>query len=412
MRPPARLLDLTRLMSRLGKGQPTGVDRVEAAYLAELTARNDPAFGLLRSKAGYLLLNKAGMTRFQALFQAQMPLPAPDMLSRLMHRHDPVLAAAETATRRLAIGRSLSSRLPKLLRRHLSEGFTYFNTGHANLGTRSLAALRAGGAGKRVVLIHDTIPLDHPEYSRPDRIDGFRDKLRATALGADLVLHSANTTRQQTEAHFHRFGRVPPGLMAPLGVLPAPPPGPAPRDRPYFVTLGTIEPRKNHAFLLDIWEQLHRILPQSEIPLLLIIGRRGWSNTPVFARLDNLGPLQSTVFEMPDLPDTTVTTLMAHARALLFPSFVEGYGLPPLEAAQLGTAVIVPPLPIYRETLGRYPVYAALDDSYSWMETIIRLKDGIATQEEAGPGQADMVRQAVTLPRWSDHFNLVLSSDC
>ncbi|RUS60112.1 glycosyltransferase family 1 protein [Pseudorhodobacter sp. E13] len=410
MPPPARLLDLTRLMSRLGKGQPTGVDRVEAAYLAELLVRPDIVFGLIRSKAGYLLLDRAGMARFQTMVETQAPLPAPDMLSRLLRRGDPPLAAAETAARGLATARCLPIRLPALLRRHLPAGFTYLNTGHAHLGARSLAANRAGGAGKCVVLIHDTIPLDHPEYSRPDRIENFRAKLAATAAGADLVIHSAQCTRQQTEAHFARFGRVPPGLTAPLGLAPPPPVGAPDRSTPYFVTLGTIEPRKNHAFLLDLWDQLYRTLPASDMPHLLIIGRRGWSNAPVFARLDNLGPLRDFVFELADMPDAEVTTLLAHARALLFPSFVEGYGLPPLEAAQLGTAVIVPPLPIYRETMGNYPVYAALKDSYSWLETIIRLKDGTTAQEQSGTGHADMVKQAATAPRWSDHFNLVLNS--
>lgn len=410
--PPARLLDLTRLMSRLGKGQPTGVDRVEAAYLAELLSRPDIVFGLLRSKAGYLLLDRSGMARFHALLQTQDPLPAPDLLSRLTRRSDPVLAAAESALRRFAIGRSLASRLPKLLQKHLPTGFTYLNTGHANLTPRTFQALLEAGAAKRVVLIHDTIPLDHPEYSRPDRIESFRAKLHTVATMADLVIHTANSTRQQTETHFQRFGRIPPGVTAPLGIAPPQPPGPPTRTRPYFVTLGTIEPRKNHALLLTLWDQMHRDLPSHEIPQLLIIGRRGWSNAGVFARLDNLGPLQDSVIELSGLPDAEVTTLLAHARALLFPSFVEGYGLPPLEAAQLGTAVIVPPLPIYRETLGHYPVYAALDDSYSWLETIIQLKDGTKAQGQTGLGQSDMDVQSAAIPRWPDHFNLVLNSTC
>ena len=92
----ARLLDLTRLLSRLGKGQPTGIDRVEAAYLAQFLALPDPAFGLIRSKLGYLLLDRSGMAGFQALLAPGSALPRADLMSRLTRRNDPVLAQAET----------------------------------------------------------------------------------------------------------------------------------------------------------------------------------------------------------------------------------------------------------------------------------------------------------------------------
>jgi glycosyltransferase involved in cell wall biosynthesis len=410
MSPPARLLDLTRLVSRLGKGKATGVDRVEAAYLAHLLALPDPVFALLRSKVGFMLLDRAGMARFNALYKSQGALPTPDLLSRLMRRSDPVLAAAETAARQLSIARCFPSRLPHLLRRYLPKGFTYLNTGHANLTEHSLSAIRTGGAGAVAVLIHDTIPLDHPEFARPDMIQAFRKKIAATSAHADLVIHSAMVTRTQTEKHFAEFGRVPKGITAPLGVTTPCPAKTTPREKPYFVALGTIEPRKNHALLLDIWERMHRDLPEAEIPHLFIIGRRGWLNVPVFARLDSLPFMNKTVFERAGLPDDEVAGLLASSQGLLFPSFVEGYGLPPLEAADLGTAVIVPPLPIYRETLGNYPVYAALDDSYSWMETIIRLKGGAGEQEHRALGQTEMARQAAFIPRWGDHFNIVLNS--
>jgi glycosyltransferase involved in cell wall biosynthesis len=105
-----------------------------------------------------------------------------------------------------------------------------------------------------------------------------------------------------------------------------------------------------------------------------------------------------------------VATLLAQARALLFPSFVEGYGLPPLEAASLGVAVIVPPLPIYLETLGDYPVYANLDDSYSWMETIIQLKDGRDIQGKSGAGRCNSAKHTLAdIPQWDAHFKIVLT---
>lgn len=394
MPPPARLLDLTRLVSRLGKGQPTGVDRVETAYLTQLLAMEVPCFALIRTKLGHLLLDRTGMAQFAALIGCGT-LPRADLLSLLTRRHDPHLARAETATRAFAMARARS--LPALLRRYLPHGFSYFNIGHANLSDATLLAVKTAG-GRISVLIHDTIPLDHPEYSRAETIPGFDRKLAAAAAHADLMIHSAETTRSQTETHLARHGRIPPGITSHLGILPLHPGAHAPRSHPYFVTLGTIEPRKNHAFLLDLWDQLHASLPQADIPHLLILGRRGWANRALLTRLDAHPHLNKSIFELPSLPDTPVATYLAHSCGLLFPSLVEGFGLPPLEAASLGASVVLPPLPIYRETLGNYPIYARLEDRYSWLETITRLKDG-----------SEYKKQAVKLPQWSRHFNTVLS---
>lgn len=405
--PPARLLDLTRLLSRLGKGQPTGVDRVEAAYLSHLLTLPSPVFALIRSKLGYLLLDQSGMATFQKLITGQAPLPRADFLSRVTRHNDPMLARAETALRRVAVARG--TRLRAMLQSHLPHGFSYLNTGHANLGAANLTAIKAAG-GKIVVLIHDTIPLDHPEFTRRETIARFDQKLAATAAHADLVIHSANITRAQTESHFLRHGRVPAGLVAPLGIGRLHPGHVSPREKPYFVTLGTIEPRKNHAFLLNLWQRMHDTLPEDEIPHLLILGRRGWASAELLHRLDTLPFRNRTVFELPNLPDDQVAGLLVQSRALLFPSFVEGYGLPPLEAASLGVAVVVPPLPVYQETLGDYPVYAALEDSYSWLETIIRLKDGAKVQDRAKQGQEGCENHAVKIPQWQVHFNTVLSN--
>ncbi|MFN3825557.1 MAG: glycosyltransferase [Pseudorhodobacter sp.] len=407
MRPPACLLDVTRVMSCLGRGPLTGVDRVESAWLAQLCAGTIPAFGLARTRAGALLLDAEGLDRLRLLLATPglrgKDLPPPDLLSRLTCRNDAQRARAETALRRLSCARAPVVLLSRLLRCRLPAGFAALNTGHANLSNSVMRALRQGGAGKIAVLIHDTIPLDHPEYTRPDIPPVFARKLAATAAHADLVIHTANATRAATETHFTRLGRVPPGVTAPLGLdLAAPdpdPPRPIPTDRPYFVTLGTIEPRKNHAFLLDLWETMLRDPPQ-QMPALLILGRRGWSNEAVFRRLDDPGPLRGHVFELPDIADSRAMGLLAASRGLLFPSLAEGYGLPPLEAAALGVPAILPPLPVYRETLGDYPVYHETSDVYAWMETI-----GALTANPAKP----TLLPSGGLPDWVGHCNRVLS---
>ncbi|MDT9702392.1 glycosyltransferase, partial [Streptomyces sp. P17] len=89
--------------------------------------------------------------------------------------------------------------------------------------------------------------------------------------------------------------------------------------RPRFVTLGTIEPRKNHALLLDVWDSLPPPRPQ-----LVVIGRRGWADQALFARI----AATPDVAEFNTLDDGQVAAVLTGAQALLMPSFAEGFGLP------------------------------------------------------------------------------------
>ena len=395
---PARLLDLTRLVSRLGRGPLTGIDRVEYAYLTNLAARPVPLFGLVRSAAGWLLLNTEGCRRLAALVVGQAELPPADLVSRLMHRKDPIRARAETAARQLAIARATRPGLARLLRR-LPQGASYLNVGHANLTDRSLAALARAGLSA-TVLIHDTIPLDHPEFARPGTVDPFRDRLAAVAAHATRVVHLTAAARALTEAQLARLGRVPPGLVAPNGVdLPKPDTTALPNGLdltpPYFVALGTIEPRKNHAFLLDLWQRL-----PAPVPRLFIIGNRGWADAALLARLDAL-PKDGPVQVLHGLTDGAVAALLAGARALLAPSLAEGFGLPPVEAASLGTPVIATDLAVTRELLGNMAVYLPPSDIYSWMEIIVR--------QASAPPIRSAEPPSWKAPTWGDHFKTVLS---
>ena len=64
--PAARLLDLTRLVSRVGRGPLTGIDRVELAYLDALLRQPEPLFALVRTTLGYVLLDRPGALALHA----------------------------------------------------------------------------------------------------------------------------------------------------------------------------------------------------------------------------------------------------------------------------------------------------------------------------------------------------------
>jgi len=387
---PARLLDLTRLVSRLGRGPLTGVDRVELAYLTHLLKDDVALFALVRTAAGYLLLDREGARGVAALADCVALGPA-DLLSRLTNRRDLHRARAETAVRRLAVARSLHLGLGRLVRR-VPRGASYLNVGHANLSDRALACLHGRFAVS--VLVHDTIPLDHPALARPDTVAPFARKIAAVATHADRVIHLTEDARRRTEAHLARAGRCPPGVTAPLGV-PQPKPGALPDgvQSPFYLTLGTIEPRKNHALLIDVWTRLAETAPP---PRLYVAGGRGWIAPDLFDRLAATPGL--TILS--GLDDGAVAALLQGAQALLCPTLAEGFGLPPVEAAALGTPVIASDLPVLREVMGDYAVYLDPTDSYSWAETI-------RAQMRGGAGGLRQTSRPP--PRWEDHFKTVLN---
>lgn len=394
---PARLLDLTRLIRRAGR-RPTGVDRVELAYLRHLSHESVPLFALVRTTLGYVLLGPDGVTQIAARLQGAEDWGRSDLLARFTVRAE-ALRRAESDLRRFALARARPRHLAWMLRRHLPDGFGYLNVGHSDLTAMTLRGVRQGGAGRIAVLIHDAIPLDFPQYQRPGLAEEFAAKLQRVRAHADLVIYNSADTRARVEHHMRAWGLLPPAVVAHLGVdLPNPgdlPAGIDPR-RPYFVALGTIEPRKGHDFLLDLWEEMGE-----DAPGLLICGARGWNNEAVFARLDALPP-GGPVRELSGLDDAQVAAVLQQARGLLFPSRAEGYGLPPVEATALGVPVISTDLPAIREVLGNIPVYAKETDRYQWLSAIKSLETGRLAQQEA-------VRVAdFTPPLWEDHFNLVL----
>lgn len=397
---PAYLIDLTRLVSRQGHSTLTGIDRVELAWLSHLLTFETPLFALVRTVAGCLVLPKSGAQMVADMATGHCKPDRLDLLSRMTRRGNPARGRAEALLRQHAIARVAVWRLGAALRSVLPDGALYLNLGHSNLSLPVMRALKSVPKLRLAAMIHDTIPLDHPDLSRADAPAAFAAKLAAVAAQADLVIHLSNATRLTTETHLARLGRVPFGIVAPLGItVAAPDPVALPPgldlSTPYYVALGTIEPRKNLSLLLDVWEKLSQ--DPAPVPRLFVLGSRGWADPSLLARLD---ARPKGVVELSGLTDPAVSALLCGARALLFPTLAEGFGLPPMEAAALGTPVIASDLPVIRELSGDYPVYLKPMDVYSWLETI---------RADAQTGNIGRTTQRPRLPTWEEHFQAVLT---
>lgn len=360
---PGYVLDVTRLVSRAGRVM-TGIDRVERAYLDHILTRDAPVGFVARAGRRMYRLTRSG-----------------------------ALALADACDHGQAFHLRAHARprwSPVALIRDLPRGSLYLSVGHANLSALRLS--RVGRAGfVRLAMLHDTIPLDLPQTQRAPAPRRFARKFRAMTRHCDGIICNSAATQADLLRH---APDAPPSVVAPLGVTLAAPEGwPAALDpnRPIFVALGTIEPRKEIGFLLDLWDQLAAPRPQ-----LALIGARGWAAPALLKRLDH--PPDGVV-ELGPLPDAQVAAVLSKARALLWPSQAEGYGLPPIEAAARGIPVLARPGAAIGEILGNIPIYPAQTDAYSWTKEILRLAHT----------QQPLRQMPVPAPSWDRHFKIVFN---
>lgn len=394
---PDLWLDVTRLLTRIGRGALTGIDRVEVAYLTE--ALEADAKFLCRTTRGFLLLDQTGGHALLDLSNGA-PMGRADWLSCVSLRGHKPRHKAEAILRQHAIARCRPSALPKLVQDHATPACTYVNVGHSNLSEVVLSTF-SDHPGTCVVLIHDLIPLTHPAYvadGLPDRFAGRIDRVRRYA---DLVICNSAVTQSDLSAHWSGQTDRPPQIVAHLGVTPRALSDDLDREPGHFVMLGTVEPRKNHALMLDVWEFLAQEMPRDKLPTLHIIGAIGWKVDGLVNRLVS-DPLfgQKIFLNGPHgtLDDAVVQDHLARATALLFPSLVEGYGYPPLEAALAGATPICSNLPVFQETLGDSAVYVDSNDAHSWLETIKQHFSGTPVKPEL---------TMLQVPTWAEHFEKV-----
>ncbi len=383
----------------MGRAVATGIDRVEIAYLRHVLDQGDrDSRFLMKTTRGFLLLSREGGAHLAAVLQGQAALGRADILSRLYGRGRHMRHRAEAALRPFAVDRAPNWGLRNMVRRQSKTDPIYINVGHANLSQRVLSAISAAHIPS-AVMIHDLIPLTHPETVVPDLPPRFAARIDTVRQYADLVICNSADTQQRLAAHWADAQRQPACVTARLGLPTLPDAASAAmRDPKSFVMLGTIEPRKNHTLILGVWERLAQEMPPEALPHLHIIGPRGWHDDAFFDRLTE-HPLNGTaIFEHGPLEEPRVQTHLSQATALLFPSLAEGYGYPPLEALAQGTLPIVSDLPVLRESLGVSAVYVPPNDAYSWYETIKKRLDGSLAEPDL---------TAAPRPSWRQHFETV-----
>ncbi len=353
---------------------PTGVDRVGLAYIEHYGAR------------ARAVLSEQG---FSALLSERNSQRIFEMLRSSSDRNK--LALRSIIAQTLALPHRANWAAPAVL----------LHTSHNGMEFKRYYRWMARRNTRTVFMVHDLIPLTHSEYCRPGVDASHRLRIRTALSHANALIANSQDTHDELAAEAERAQvPLPPTVVARLAPAPLQrKPYPAPLDGPYFVMLGTIEPRKNHWFMLHVWR---RLVEQhgDAAPRLVVIGRRGWECENVVDMLERCAPLRGFIVEESNCSDERLQALLQHARALLFPSFVEGYGLPLVEALMLGTPVVASDLGIFHEVAAEIPDYLDPLDGPGWMAKILSY---------ATTGSAERTAQVERIgtfrtPTWREHF--------
>lgn len=238
-----------------------------------------------------------------------------------------------------------------------------------------------------ILTVHDIIPLSHPWLI--DRWvavgKAFGESMRSLIQSADRILCVSDTTRQQLISRFHvderklrtvyqpcRFALDSASadteddatVLSRLGLS----------TKGYLLFVGAIEPKKNLTNLLLAMQEGKVRLP------LVVVGPYGWSCASERTMLEKM---KQTVFHVGYIRDSELSVLQRHAAAFVFPSLVEGFGLPPLEAFWHGVPCVLSDIPIFRELFLDYPTYVDPLSSASIASGIERAVSSSSRREEA-----------------------------
>lgn len=384
------ILDISRLISRVRYSTPSGVDRVEMAY----------ARGLTRLYGDALSFAAVHPTGLYGRVGRDVALAYLDELERRWTREDNGPRQRSIASVLPWLSRLLPGRVP----RSASDSRPIYIqvSPHHLTHTDKVRAILTKEQARFVCMVHDLIPIEFPEYARPSGAALHRKRMATVAACADAVIVNSAATGRSFQPWIVDSGRQIALHVALLGTEPMAAAVPATGEKPWFVCLGTIEPRKNHLLLLHLWRHLAETLPAQDVPKLVIIGKRGWENEQVLDMLDRCPALRPHVEEMSGCSDARLAALLRGARALLMPSFAEGFGMPVAEALSVGVPVICSDIAAHHEVGGDAPDYLDPLDGPGWKAAILDHASGGEIY------QRQMQRiSAWREPTWEQHMGIV-----
>lgn len=398
-------LDVTRTLAHRFNPTPTGIDRVEHAYIRWLLNEGEAQFPYARFIISTPIVH-AALTRYEmakilseieSLWIREYTSHGGSLYTDLCTALEQPISQDPTAVgirrfrgqeqkqskrRAYTAIAALCARHALAFRTFVSEARSfptiYLHSSHTQLDEPKLFAWTEAPGIHPAFFIHDLIPIDYPEFCGDTSDVKHKIRMRTVATRAHAILTNSDYTRERIEHYFTTQGLA----IAPIGMTHL---GNTiqeynqseldlPRAKvPYFVCLGTIEGRKNIAHLLNVWRDILSVHGPENTPRLVIVGRRGWRCQDVLATLDRSVQLAGAVLEVSGLKDVELASLLHGAAALIAPSLVEGYGLPPVEAVRRGIPVIASDIPAHREVLGESALFVGPSDGLALRDAVMAI---------------------------------------
>lgn len=225
---------------------------------------------------------------------------------------------------------------PLAMDRDFSGSHLYHSTGHLLPRLRTM---------RTVFTLHDVIPFLFPEHHLWQNKIFFEIMLPRFLQQADAIIAVSRNTKRDALRVLNlppdKIHVIPEGIDSQFAPVTDPHQLAAVRQRyslpqRFVLTVGTLEPRKNHTMLLHAFGALVAAEPDV---VLAIAGKRGWLYHDFLTALENSG-LEPHVRLLDHVPDTDLPALLSAASVFAFPSLYEGFGLPPLEAMACGAPVL------------------------------------------------------------------------
>lgn len=233
--------------------------------------------------------------------------------------------------------------------------------------------------GARIITVHDLTFLVVPQYAEPALARYLAKKLPRSIEQATVVLADSENTRKDLVSLL----RVPPEKIEVVyaGIDPTFTPV-TDKDRlnsvrskhgldaPFILNVGTLEPRKNLEGLLHAYALLRN---EGHLPhRLALAGGRGWLYQGIFRLVEELG-LRDSVSFLGYVAEEDLPVLLSLADVFVYPSFYEGFGLPPLEAMACGTPVVASTAPCLPEVLGDAALLVDPVDHHGMASAVLRV---------------------------------------
>jgi glycosyltransferase involved in cell wall biosynthesis len=346
-----------------------------------------------------LLGRRTGIGRYVAELVRALPAVAPDeelVLTAFTARGGRDLAPAVPPGVSVR-SRPVPARVLRAAWAHSERPRVQWLTGNLDVFHGTNFVLPPTGRSGGVVTVHDLAYLRMPEH-----VDATSRRLidlvpRSLRRAGAVCVPSHAVAGEVEEAYPVVRGRI---VVTPLGVDPAwqqatPPSAEwlAARDihSDYLLFAGTVEPRKDLGTLLTAYRRA--TASRDDVPALVLVGPRGWG-----ADDDPPRPGERIV-RLDHRPDTELRSLVAGARALVFPSLYEGFGLPLLEAFACGVPVVASDIATTREVLGEATDLASLFPVGDADALTDRLLD-LTVPESDGPARRERRRARAAVMTW------------